>query len=50
MAFFILFILLAVLVVVGDLRMKIWDSKRRMINAEWLDDAEKFDLITRWGA
>jgi len=50
MAFFILFILLAVLVVIGDLRMKIWNSKRRMINAEWLDDAAKFDLITRWGA
>ena len=50
MTFFILFILLAALVIIGDLRMKIWDSKRRMINAEWLDDAAKFEMITRWGA
>lgn len=50
MTFFILFILLVVLIIIGDSKLEIWNSKRRMINAEWLDDADKFDLIARWGA
>ena len=50
MLFFLLCVALLALVVIGDFRMKIWDSKRRMINAEWMDDSAKFDLIARWGA
>lgn len=50
MIFFILCIALVLLVIIGDSKLQIWDSKRRMINAEWLDDTKKFELITRWGA
>lgn len=50
MLFFILCIALVILIIIGDSKLEIWNSKRRMINAEWLDDDDKFDLIARWGA
>jgi len=50
MIFLLLFIALLVLIIIGDSKLQIWRSSRRMINAEWLNDKEKFDLIARWGA
>jgi len=44
--FFCLFI---VLVAVGAVNLQPWKSSRHMINVEWLDDSDKFELITRWG-
>lgn len=50
MIFLLLCIALVVLIIVGDSKLQIWSSSRRMINADWMDDAEKFELIARWGA
>lgn len=44
------FYILLILALVGFLKFKIWNSRVRMINASWLDESEKFKLITRWGA
>jgi hypothetical protein len=38
------------LVLVMCLKVRSWESASRMINADWLEPADKFNLITRWGA
>jgi len=43
------FCFLAVLVTVGAVKLQPWKSGRHMINAEWLEDSYKFELVTRWG-
>lgn len=45
----IFFIFLVVIIAFGATRLKAWKSGVRMMNAEWLEDNEKFRLITRWG-
>ncbi len=52
MAFLFLFGFCTILflVQVGCLKMQNWESSSRMINADWLDPSEKFNLIARWGA
>lgn len=42
--------LLFILVLSGYLRLKTWESQGRVVNADWLDNDEKFKLLTRWGA
>ena len=50
MVLFILFFCLLVLsIAVGAVNLQPWKSSRHMINAEWLDDSAKFELIARWG-
>ncbi len=50
MAIFILcFCLPAFLIAVGAAKLQPWESSRDMINAEWLDNSDKFELIARWG-
>ena len=44
--FFFLFVLL---IAIGAVNLQPWESGRHMINAEWLDDSDKFELIARWG-
>ena len=39
-----------ILVLAGCCKMRIWDSRGRMINTAGLTEAEKFKLISRWGA
>ncbi len=41
---------LAVTVVINCLSMQNRQGGARMINADWLDPADKFHLIARWGA
>ena len=41
--------LFIVLLAVGAVTLQPWESRRHVLNAEWLDDADKFELITRWG-
>ena len=48
--FICMFFVLIFLVIVGCLNLQTWNSSVRMINADWMDAAEKFKLITRWGA
>lgn len=43
------FCLLAALIAVGALILHPWQSCRHMLDVEWMDDAEKFALIARWG-
>jgi hypothetical protein len=54
MVFLLLFgvcsILFLVLVLVGCVKAQSWDSPSRLINADWMSPAEKFNLIARWGA
>jgi hypothetical protein len=38
------------LVVAGNCKLRIWNSGGRLINAGGLSAAEKFKLISRWGA
>ena len=38
------------LLIFGFISLKTWESEGRIINANWLDDEEKFHLISRWGA
>lgn len=46
--FFLCFVFVA-FIAIGLPKLKIGESSRDMINAEWLDCSDKFDLITRWG-
>lgn len=41
--------LFIVLLAVGAVTLQPWKSRRHVLNVEWLDDAAKFELITRWG-
>ncbi len=54
MVFLLLFgvcaVLCLVLVLVGYVKAQSWDSRSRLINADWMSPAEKFSLIARWGA
>ena len=54
MVFLLLFSMCAivclVLVLVGYVKAQSWDSRSRLINADWMSPAEKFSLIARWGA
>ena len=47
---FIGFAIIFSLFIFGFISLKTWESEGRMINADWLDDDEKFRLISRWGA
>ncbi|MDX2493469.1 MAG: hypothetical protein QNK27_00710 [Desulfuromusa sp.] len=38
------------LLLFGSISLKTCESEGRMINANWMDDKEKFHLISRWGA
>jgi len=39
-----------VLVLIGSLKLQVWNSGAHMTNTNGLDAAEKFHLIARWGA
>lgn len=41
--------LFVVLLAIGAVTLQPWKSRRHLLNAEWMDDADKFTLITRWG-
>ena len=41
--------LFVVLLAVGAVNLQPWESKRHVLNVEWMDDSDKFELITRWG-
>ncbi len=47
--FILVFCLFVLLIAIGAVNLQPWESGRHMINAEWLDDSEKFELIARWG-
>jgi hypothetical protein len=49
MIMIILFIILVAVIAVGKVRQETRKSGALMINADWLDDSEKFRLVTRWG-
>lgn len=47
--FIVYFCLTVVLVAVGAILLQSVKSSRHMLNVEWMDEAEKFALIARWG-
>ena len=49
MILFILCFVLVAFIAIGSSTLKIGESNRDIINAEWLDCSYKFELITRWG-
>ena len=49
MFLFILGFIIVAFIATGSSKLKFGESSRDMINAEWLDCSDKFDLITRWG-
>lgn len=48
--YFFGFCFFVVLIVAGAAKSRTWESSMHMINVEWLDHPEKFELIARWGA
>ena len=42
--------IISFLVILGFITFGDWESKGRMVNANWLTDEEKFHFISRWGA
>lgn len=42
--------LIVVLVIAGAAKSQVWNSGRYMINSHGLDEAMKFNLISRWGS
>lgn len=53
MGILILLITLGVLVPVvlfSNTASKSWEDESRIVNAHWLNSADKFHLISRWGA
>ena len=49
MILFVFSFVLVAFIAIGSSKFKIGESSRDMINAEWLDCSDKFELITRWG-
>ena len=50
---YIFFIGLGIIIslfIFGFISLKTWETEGRIINADWLDDDEKFHFISRWGA
>ncbi len=45
----ILTLLFVILIAAGATRLKIWESRKYIVNVEWLNDSDKFKLIARWG-
>ena len=41
--------IMVVLIVPSAIRSESWKSSVRMIDADWLDETEKFRLLSRWG-
>lgn len=48
--FIIVFCTVVILTLAGCLKLQTWNSRAHLVNADWLDAAEKFKLISRWGA
>ncbi|MCW8858391.1 MAG: hypothetical protein OQK50_03460 [Deltaproteobacteria bacterium] len=48
--FFIGFIIVALVVILGAIKQKNGEDNSRIVNASWLDSDDKFHLISRWGA
>ena len=50
----VLYLLLCCLFVIvisaGAINLQPWKSTQHLLNADWLDDSDKFELVTRWGA
>jgi hypothetical protein len=47
---FLIFMTCLVFLLFGCEKSAVCNSGLRMINADWLDEGEKFKLISRWGA
>ncbi len=43
-------VMISLLIIFGFIKLENMGTNGRIINAEWLDDAEKFRIISRWGA
>lgn len=48
--FFVGFIVVALVILMGALKQKNGEDKSRILNANWLDNTDKFHHISRWGA
>lgn len=44
-----LLLLLLVVSIAVCVKLNICDSRMRMLNADWLEESEKYKLISRWG-
>ena len=47
MALFLLLVVVSILP--AAIRAETWNSNLRMIDADWLDETERFRLLSRWG-
>ncbi len=48
--FFIIFLIIAPIILFGDTRATTWEDESRIINARGLSNQDRFHLISRWGA
>lgn len=44
------FVTVAVLTIIGSVRLKIWEHHGRVVNGDWITDEERLHLMSRWGA
>ncbi|HMB16032.1 MAG TPA: hypothetical protein VKN62_06925 [Pelovirga sp.] len=44
------FVSVAVLTIIGSIRLKVWEQHGRIVNGNWITDDERLHLMSRWGA
>jgi len=44
------FVMIAVLTIIGSVRMRVWEHHGRVVNGDWITDDERLHLMSRWGA
>ncbi len=47
---FIIFLIIAPIVLFSDIRSTTWEDDTRIVNARGLSSQDRFHLISRWGA
>jgi hypothetical protein len=44
------FVTIAVLTIIGSIRLKTWEHRGRIVNGDWITDEDRLHLMSRWGA
>ncbi len=45
-----IFLIVAVLTIIGSIRLRVWEHHGRVVNGDWITDTERLHLMSRWGA
>ena len=44
------FFVVVILAIAGAIKLQVWNCGVHVMNAKWIDAAEKLHLVSRWGA